>query len=147
MKRNTAHLSLIDRIADKIRSIKDRREKPKQRSRILEKTGDRLEAWVKAGRHLEQHGSLDEIIEELDVTGEELSLYSKMVLKKKFRTWLKEIRLEEAKKLLLSRPDVPAYQIGFEVGITDKSNFRKEFKEYTGLTPKEWRDRAAGAKE
>ena len=47
--------------------------------------------------------------------------------------------LEEAKRMLLDHPEMPACQVGRALGITDKSNFRHQFKSVTGLTPTEWR--------
>ena len=52
---------------------------------------------------------------------------------------MQEIAIEEAKKLLLEDRDIPTLIIGEAVGICDKSNFRRQFKEITGCTPAEWR--------
>jgi AraC-like DNA-binding protein len=107
--------------------------------RILSKVEERLGQWVAQGRHYENYKSMDDILDELGLTGEELSLYCSKVLKKKFLSWRKELRLEDAKKLLLEHPEAPVCHIGYAVGMNDKSNFRRQFKDYVGYTPLEWR--------
>lgn len=69
----------------------------------------------------------------------ELSLFFRIQTGKNFLKWRKERRIEEAKKLLLEDRDIPTLIIGEAVGICDKSNFRRQFKEITGFTPAEWR--------
>lgn len=110
-------------------------------NKTLDKVGNRLDQWIKDGRHHESFDSMDEILEDLGLTGEELSFYCSSVLKKKFLTWRKEMRIDEAKTLLLEHPDTPACHIGYAVGLSDKSNFRQQFKSVVGCTPTEWRER------
>ena len=62
-------------------------------------------------------------------------------IRKKFLTWRKELRINDAKDLLLMHPNAPACHIGFVVGLCDKSNFRQQFREVVGCTPLEWRKR------
>ncbi len=109
--------------------------------KTLDKVGRKLEQWVKEGKHHENYESMDRILDDLGLTVEELSFYCSRVLKKKFLTWRKELRIEESKKLLLSNPDLPACHVGYLVGLTDKSNFRQQFREMVGCTPSEWRER------
>jgi len=58
---------------------------------------------------------------------------------KDFRTWRRDLRIEEAKQLLLAFPDEPISHIGRRVGIADRSNFGKQFRAVTGKTPQNWR--------
>lgn len=109
--------------------------------KTIDKVDQRLEEWVRQGRHLDYYESTDEILEELDITSAELAFYCSCVLKKKFLTWRKELRINEAKELLLLHPETPACHIGFDVGFGDKSNFRQQFKAIVGCTPTEWRER------
>ena len=56
-----------------------------------------------------------------------------------FRTWRAQLRIREAQELLLAYPDVPASVIGRRVGITDRSNFTRQFKAIVGELPDSWR--------
>lgn len=109
--------------------------------RIIEKVSARLDRWIEEGRHHEQDISKDKILDELGLTGEELSFYCSRVLKKPFLTWRKDLRIREAKVLLLKHPEAPVCHIGYAVGFSDKSNFRQQFKNAVGCTPTEWRER------
>lgn len=57
-----------------------------------------------------------------------------------FRTWRTHLRIEEAKRLLLSFPDMAISDIGRRVGICDRSNFGKQFRRIVGDTPQNWRN-------
>ena len=101
----------------------------------------RLGRWVQDGKYRIKYNSMDDILEDLGLTADELSLFCAKEFGKKFLTWRKELRMEDAKNLLLSYPDTPACKIGSSLGITDKSDFRQQFKSVTGMTPSEWREK------
>ena len=71
-------------------------------NRTLDKVEKRLARWVKEGRHHECDNSMEEILDELGLTNGELSFYCSHVLNKKFLTWRKEMRIEDAKNFLWS---------------------------------------------
>ena len=52
-----------------------------------------------------------------------------------------DLRIEEAKELLIQEPETPVCHIGFAIGFNDKSNFRQQFRKTVGCTPTEWRER------
>ena len=99
----------------------------------------RLSKWVAEGKHRLRYDSMDDILEDLGLTGDELCSYCSGRLGKTFLTWRKELRMKEAMKLLLASPEIPACKIGASLGIEDKSNFRHQFKSVTGYTPDGWR--------
>lgn len=65
--------------------------------KTLEKVEKHLARWVRDGKHHECYDSMEEILDELDLTNQELSFYCSRILNKKFLTWRKEIRIEDAK--------------------------------------------------
>ena len=101
----------------------------------------RLRQWVREGKYRLDYGSMDKILDDLGLTGGELSSYCSKKFNKSFLSWRKELRIKEAKKRLLDSPEVPAYRIGRELGISDKSDFRHQFKSITGYTPGQWREK------
>ena len=104
-----------------------------------DKVARNLERWVSEGRHHECYGSLEDILNDLDVTHDELKHFCAFKFGKPFLTWRKELRMEEAKELLQDHPDIPICHIAFDLGFSDKSNFRKQFKDIVGCSPGEWR--------
>lgn len=56
-------------------------------------------------------------------------------------SYLQQIRIETAKSILETRPDETVSSITLSVGYENTSTFCKLFKKYTGLSPKEYRDK------
>ena len=48
--------------------------------------------------------------------------------------------ITEAAEMLMEKPEISIYEIARKVGMTDKSNFRREFEVHTGLKPADWRE-------
>ena len=133
-------LSQIAKLLKRIYKKRRRRAEELARTRkAMSMVETRLKQWVAEGKHRIKYGCLDDIIEDLGLTSVELSLYCSTKLKKTFLSWRKELRMEEAKKMLLESPEIPACKIGKSLGITDKADFRHQFKAHTGFTPSEWR--------
>ncbi|MEG0961590.1 MAG: response regulator [Lachnospiraceae bacterium] len=55
--------------------------------------------------------------------------------------YLTKIRMNEAKRLLLSSPDMEIQKIGELVGYQDRFYFSRLFKSYVGIQPSEFRNR------
>ena len=124
-------------LADKKRRS-DERADARRSMAMVEK---RLARWVAEGRYRERYCSMDMILEDLGLTRNELCSYCSRKYHKPFLSWRKELRMADARRMLLDFPDVPVYKIASDLGIDDKSNFRHQFKSVTGLTPSEWRQK------
>ncbi len=123
-----------------LKSQRERRNSDRINSRrTMAMVEARLSKWVSEGKHRLRYDSMDDILEDLGLTGDELCSYCSGRLGKTFLTWRKEIRMKEAMKLLLASPEIPACKIGASLGIEDKSNCRHQFKSVTGYTPDGWR--------
>lgn len=64
--------------------------------------------------------------------------YFKKSTKKTFMTFLNELRICHAKKLLIEN-GIPISQICMESGFNNISNFNRQFKSGTGMTPSDFR--------
>ncbi len=60
------------------------------------------------------------------------------ILKKSFSSYMNELRVEEAKRLLISNDD-KIYAIALDSGFASKNNFTRVFKQLTNHTPAEFR--------
>ncbi len=56
-----------------------------------------------------------------------------------FNTWINRLRVEEAKKLFLEKPDFSIIRIAEMTGFSEHSNFSRQFKLITGESPSVWR--------
>jgi transcriptional regulator GlxA family with amidase domain len=94
------------------------------------------EDWL--GAHFRRSDAIRQLVE--------LSSIPERTLKRRFKVatgvtpidYLQNLRVEEAKRLLESKP-MPVDEISVEVSYEDRSFFRRLFKRRTGLTPSQYR--------
>ena len=99
-----------------------------------------VEVWVEKKLFCEYDKTRDQVAEELHTTKEMLNFYFTSHLGVDFRTWRTNLRIEEAKRLLLENKDASINIIAEASGFSDKSNFHRQFVKIVGCSPKQWRD-------
>lgn len=99
-----------------------------------------LKKWVTQKRYCEYDKSREEIAAELNTTKDILHQY--FVTKKgvDFKTWRTELRIEEAKRMLIENKEFSINIIGEMSGFSDRSNFHRQFVKLVGCSPKQWRE-------
>ena len=99
-----------------------------------------LQQWVEQKLYCEYAKSREETAKELNTTKEMLYHYFQVKMGIDFKTWRTQLRIEEAKRLLLENKDVSTNIIGEAAGFSDRSNFHRQFVRFVGCSPKQWRD-------
>ena len=99
-----------------------------------------VSAWVSENGYERPLPTVTDISADIGVPEAQLNRFIRSWYDKGVLSWRKELRIEEAKRLLLSLPDVPVSEIGRLGGIEDKSNFRKQFTELVRMSPRAWRE-------
>lgn len=99
-----------------------------------------LDSWVSARRYAIADATVDEIVEELNVSKADFNTYFKTELNTQFRTWRRELRIREAMRLMDTNPAISVPELMNEVGYKDRSNFYKDFQQISGKTLKEYRE-------
>lgn len=56
-----------------------------------------------------------------------------------FNAWINHLRIEEAKKIIKTNPDFTIQKVAELTGFSEHSNFSRQFKILTGITPNQWR--------
>ena len=143
-----AHKALsAGELIQKISENKKRKEKKDNDSAqvvISESEIRKLEAalkqWVDKKSFREYDKSREDIARELNTTKEILHHYFNSIKKVDFKTWRTELRIEEAKRLLLKDKNVSTNIIAEASGFSDRSNFHRQFVKIVGCSPKQWRD-------
>ena len=99
-----------------------------------------LEELMKQDK-LYQQSNLDRqtLASELDLTTHQLSELLNTKLGLGFSQYLRKLRIDAAKELLLLQPKASVLSIGLEVGFSTQSNFYNAFKELVGTTPAKFR--------
>lgn len=85
--------------------------------------------------------TIEDVASQLNTNRTYLSAYINKQKGVSFKEWMTLLRIERAKQLLLNQPNLPVSQIGALVGLSDKSNFGRQFSKITGMTPQRWRRR------
>lgn len=96
--------------------------------------------WIGLRGYWDNTRDIDFLALAADVQREDLSQFLREHASTRLMTMRKELRLEDAREMLLEQPGTPASTIGKMVGINDKTDFRRQFREYFGMTPAEWRE-------
>lgn len=99
-----------------------------------------IEKWVEEKKFVKNDQTVEEIAHELGTTHAVLKWYFTNRMHTNFRTWRIALRIDEAQRLLKDG-SVATATVHKMVGIADKSNFHKQFRQAIGMTPKEYAER------
>lgn len=90
-------------------------------------------------RNFRHKVSLEAVAELVNMTPTSFSRYFKSRVNKSFSDFLKELRIDYARKLL-NENKTSIHSVSYDSGYTTISNFNKQFKEVTGKTPLQYRN-------
>lgn len=90
--------------------------------------------------YLNQYLKLNELALRVGLSRNVLSKILNEEYKYGFSNYVKSYRVEEAKQLIQSRPELSIEGIGYESGFKSKSAFFEAFKKVTGYTPSEYKN-------
>lgn len=114
---------------------------PKPGARLLshEEIGNRLEEWTARYKEFPAETSLDSLAEQIGVSRSQVLKYFSQHLQKEFRLWKMERKIACSQQMLREHPEMQVSDIAIRCGFNDTSNFFRQFKRMTGVTPLEWR--------
>ena len=127
-------------LMDNRRARKVRAEEPLSKEDEFTKIDRALRTWVAQKRYCEYNKSRDDIAKELNTTKESLHHYFVTREGMDFKTWCTELRIEEAKRMLIENMDFSINIVGELAGFSDRSNFHRQFVKLVGCSPKQWRE-------
>lgn len=111
--------------------------------RIQQRTAAAVQQWLEQKGYTRPITSLEGIAADIGIPPDQLSIYIRTKSRCSVLAWRKALRIHEACQLLLDYPDVPISVIGEMVGIDDKSNFKRQFQQLMGVSPRIWREKHA----
>lgn len=85
---------------------------------------------------------LNEVSSLVGITEGAFCAFFKKNTKKTFSNFIKDVRIGYACKLLVQDTDKLISEVCFDSGYNNFANFNRQFKEITGVSPKEYRTRA-----
>ena len=126
-------------IIGKIRSLLTAKPQAPSVSKKESAVATAVKQWEQSREYLLFDAHPSHIAKKMGITPSQLHQYCLKELGMDFRTWRTSLRIEEAKKMLLADPKAHVSLIARRVGINDRSNFSRLFKDHTGYLPSEWR--------
>jgi len=105
-----------------------------------EQTRQAIERWTAAEHYRRQRLNIQEVATEMGIAKERLSAWLNHH-HIDYATWLNRLRIDKAKQLLTDHPEWSNEAVARECGFNDRSYFQRKFKEQTGRTPAEWREK------
>ena len=98
-----------------------------------------LKSWLDTKQFLQSGVTLNDVARQIGTNKKYLSIYINQHLNKPFRTWINDLRIEEAKRLMIECPEMNVTEIASRVGFATKSHFGQQFRATTHLSPSNWR--------
>lgn len=100
-----------------------------------------LEAWVAKRGFVKNDLVSDEFARSMGVSIATLRAYFNSKYQMDFRQWRTRLRIDYACTIIKNNPNYSYDAIAEMVGICDRSNFTRNFKKITGITPREYAGR------
>jgi len=111
----------------------------------VSKTGKRLvwnelkEIILNEKYYLRPEVNIEEMARYLKIGRTTLSKFINIEENMNFNGWINSLRIEEAKQLLIQQPNLNLIEISELVGYSESSNFSRQFKHITDVSPSVWR--------
>jgi len=103
-----------------------------------------LKTWIDEKQYLQPNVTIGDIAQQIGTNKKYFSVYINQHLNMPFRTWINDLRMEEAKRLLTNHPDMSIKQVSDKAGFTSNSYFGNLFLKMYEQTPQVWRKEQLG---
>ena len=124
-----------DTVLQFIRSCEDSKSETGERDALLKK----IQQYLQSNYHREFSG--EEMAEALKVSRSYLSTYYKSKTGMNLSDSIQLYRIQKAMELMKD-PDIKISEVGAMVGISSGNTFLRQFKKYTGMSPKDYRSKS-----
>jgi len=103
-------------------------------------TAQAIDKWRKEGGYSQADTNSTNLAQKLRIPKRQLIAYLLEEEGKTFRVWLSELRIEEAKRMLIEDKNYKLETIATACGFSHRNYLQNRFKAITGLTPREWQE-------
>ena len=114
-------------------SNKIRKAKDSKKIRLL------VDEWIENKGYLSNDIGIDKLGKRLGINRTYISNYINDTYHSNFNTWIHNMRIADAQKLIIDNPDMTMGQIAVMTGYSDQAHFCKQFKAVSGKSPIKWK--------
>ena len=104
-----------------------------------------IRQWCAAGLYKDCDVNIYSLAAKLGCKKDELTQYFNLSEHTNFRTWLSDIRFNEAVRMMEAFPTYSNDAISTECGFSSHTQIYRVFKQKTGMSPSQWRARLASS--
>lgn len=109
-------------------------------SERMKEIGAALEKWCDDRMYKDCNVTIYSLAANLGCKKNELTEYFNFSQHTNFRTWLSDIRFNEAVRMMKENPEFSNDAISTECGFSSHTQIYRVFKQKTGLSPSQWRE-------
>ena len=100
-----------------------------------------INRFIESGYYLKQGITIQDVAQEMHISRQTLREYLQKTKGQSFNNWLIDLRIEEAKKLLLEHLDWSNETVAQACGFNNRTYFQTQFFDRVGTTPAKWSKR------
>ncbi|MEG1502585.1 MAG: helix-turn-helix domain-containing protein, partial [Synergistaceae bacterium] len=109
-----------------------------------EQIEEKLQDWISAKGYLQPKINMGEIAQQIGSNRSYLSGFINTQYGCTYYKWIALLRLQEAKKLLIDRPELTIPEIAERAGFSSNTHFTTLFAKEEELPPAQWREKHIG---
>lgn len=98
-----------------------------------------VDDWIRNKEYLKNDIGVEKLGKELGINRTYISNYINDTYNSNFNTWIHNMRIAEAQKIISANPDIAMGQVAIMTGYSDQAHFSKQFKAITGMSPIKWK--------
>lgn len=118
--------------------------KNKRTAKDSEKIKNLVNEWVENKKYLQNEIGIERLSVELGINRTYISNFINDTYHSNFNTWIHQMRIADAKQMIIDNPGITMGQISIMTGYTDQAHFSKLFKDITGMSPMKWKKANVG---
>lgn len=126
-------------ISDKITVQQEETPEKKMLKQNSDLIKEKIDCWITNKKYLHPGITIQDISRQIGINRTYLSGYINETYHTNFNTWINNLRIEEAKRKLISTSDINLSDLAEFVGFADLAHFSKIFKQKEGVPPSVWR--------
>jgi AraC-like DNA-binding protein len=99
----------------------------------------KLDQWIANKSYSKAGITINQLAEQMNTNRTYISNHINSNERVNFNRWLNGLRIQEAKRVMKSQPEMPLNELADLMGYTDQSCFSKQFKYIEGQSPISWK--------